>query len=89
LVNIVDEWKEMQIYAGNTSRWTGRAYQVLEIETPDKKKRVQIKVQVGKFGFEQDFPDRNDPTFQKIYGFCVSECFFNVNKTVQDEQFFK
>ncbi len=89
MVNIVEEWKEMETYATNTERWAGRAYQVLDIETQDKKKRVLIKVLVGRFGFEQDFPDRNDPLFQKIQGFCAYGKFINVNRTVPDEKFFK
>ena len=89
LVNIVDDWKEMKNYATKASSTTGRAYQVLEIETPEKKKAVLLRVQVGKFGFEQEFPDRNDPSYHDIIAFCKYEGFLNVSKTVQDEQFFK
>jgi len=89
LVNIVEDWEEMEQYAADTERWASRAYQILDIETRDKKKRVLIKVLVGRYGFEQEFPDRNDPGFQKIQGFCTFGKFINVNKTIPDEQFFK
>jgi hypothetical protein len=89
LVNIVDDWEEMEKYAINTQRWASRSYQILDIETRDKKKRVLVKVQVGKFGFEQDFLDRNDPLFQKIQDFCICGKFLNVSRNIPDEQFFQ
>ena len=89
MVNIVEDWREMKDYAADASRQTGRAYQVSDIETPDKKKIVQLRVQVGKFGFQLECPDRNDTLYREIVAFCQQESFLNVSKTIPDDQFFK
>ena len=89
MVNIVEDWREMKDYAADASRQTGRAYQVSEIETPDKNKVVQLRVQVGKFGFQMECPDRNDSLYREIVAFCQQESFLNVSKTIPDDQFFK
>ena len=79
----------MKDYATKASSQTGRAYQVSEIETQDKKKEVLLRVQVGKFGFQMEFPDRNGSLYHEIVDFCKIEGFLNVSKTIPEEQFFK
>ncbi len=89
MVNIVEDWREMKDYAADASRQTGRAYQVSEIETPEKKKVVQLRIQVGKFGFQLECADRNNTLYREIVAFCSQESFLNVSKTIPDDQFFK
>jgi hypothetical protein len=84
LVNLVDDWDDMEHYASRASSTTARAYQ-----TTQNKNKVQVRVLVGKFGFEKEFSDLNDPLLSKILAFCNAEKFLNVDKTVPDEQFFK
>ncbi len=89
MVNIVEDWKVVKDYATKASSQTGRAYQVSDIETQDKKKVVLLRVLVGKFGFQMEFPDRNDDVYREIMDFCKYERFLNVSKTIPDEQFFQ
>jgi len=89
MVNIVEDWKEMAEYASYASRQTARAYQVIEFETREKKKKYLLRVQVGKFGFEQEFQALDDPLLEQITRYCVDRKFLNVSNIVQDDDFFK
>ncbi|HIJ08002.1 TPA: hypothetical protein HA274_01430 [Candidatus Bathyarchaeota archaeon] len=84
MVNIVEEWKEMEEYASKACHSTARAYQT--IENGDK---TTVRVQVGRFGFEKQFLDVNDTLLREIQAYCSSGKFLNVSKTVPDDQFFK
>ena len=84
MVNIVEEWSLMEDYASGTSRQTTRAFQ-----TTVEKNRAEIRVLVGKYGFEQEFPSENDELFKRIREYCESGRFLDVGKTVPDDQFFK
>ena len=84
MVNLVDDWEEMEQYASRASSITARAYQ-----TTGNKGKVELRVLVGKFGFNKEFSDLNDPLLCKILAFCNQGKFLNISKTVPDDQFFK
>ena len=84
MVNIVEDWEEMEQYASRAAYATVRAYQTVEY-----KNKVQVRVLVGKYGFEKEFSDLNDPLLTRILAFCNAGKFLSVGKTVPDDQFFK
>jgi len=84
LVNIVEDWEEMEHYASRASYATARAYQ-----TENVNDKTRVRVLVGKFGFEKEFSDLKDPLLARIQSFCSSGKFLSVGKTVPDDQFFK
>lgn len=84
MVNLVKDWEEMEQYASRASSSTGRAYQ-----TSQSNNKVQIRVLVGKFGFDKEFNSLDDPLFQKIIDFCNQQGFLSIGKTIPDDQFFK
>lgn len=84
LVNLVKDWEEMELYASHASSSTGRAYQ-----TSQSKNKIQIRVLVGKFGYENEFDKLDDPLLERIIDFCGKQGFLEIGKTVPDEQFFK
>lgn len=84
MVNIVEDWEEMEQYASHASYATARAYQTEKVNN-----KVHIRVLVGKFGFEKDFSDLYDPLLARILAFCNASKFLSVDKTVPDDQFFK
>jgi hypothetical protein len=84
LVNIVEDWEEMEQYASRASYATARAYQREKANN-----KTCIRVLVGKFGFEKEFPNEEDTLFARIKSFCDAGSFLNVGKTVPDDQFFK
>jgi hypothetical protein len=49
MVNIVEDWEEMEHYAGRVPRGTKCAHQTLE------KEGKGIRVLVGKYGYENEF----------------------------------
>ena len=84
MVNLVEQWEEMEQYASRASYATARAFQK---ETVYEKTRVRVLV--GKFGFEKEFSDPKDQLLARIQSFCNSGKFLNVGKTIPDDQFFK
>jgi hypothetical protein len=89
LVNIVEDWKEMAEYVTNASRATAKAYQVIRIDVKENEIRYLLRVQVGKFGFQQEFSGMDDQILKGIMDYCRERRFLNVSRTVQDEDFFK
>jgi hypothetical protein len=81
MVNIVEEWKDMEEYSSQVSHG---AYKLLGIEG-----KIEIRVKLGQFGFIKQFDDANDPLLNKILTFCKMRQYFNVSKTIKDEFFFK
>lgn len=74
----------MEQYASRASSSTGRAYQ-----TSQNNNKVQIRVLVGKFGYEKEFNNLDDPLLQRIIDFCNQQGFLTIGKTIPDDQFFK
>jgi len=79
----------MEAYVFNASRATAKAYQVIRIEVKENEVRYVLRVQVGKFGFQQEFSTMDDLILKGIIDYCRERKFLNVSKTVQDEDFFK
>ena len=84
LVNIVEDWEEMETYASRASHQTTRAYQTEIIND-----KTHIRVQVGRFGFAKEFLDDKDKLLTRIKAYCEAGKFLTVGKTVPDDQFFK
>jgi hypothetical protein len=83
LINLVEDWREMEDYASRASHVTVRAFQ-----TEEKERRTRVRVLVGRFGYEKEF-DTNDGLLTQILEYCKAGSFLNVGKTVSEEQFFK
>jgi hypothetical protein len=83
LINIVEDWQEMEDYASRASHVTVRAFQKEERES-----KTLIRVLVGRFGYAKEF-DAGDELLSQILDYCNTKNFLNVDKTVPDEQFFK
>ena len=84
MVNLVENWKDIQAYARHACKATARAYQ-----TCQEKEQAQIRVLVGKFGFVKEYVDCTDKEFNEIIDFCRDHQFLSVKTTVPDDQFFK
>jgi hypothetical protein len=81
LVNIVEDWREMEAYASNASRATAKAYQLIQIETTENEKRYLLRVQVGEFGFQKEFFELNDPSLDSIVKYCHERKLLKVSRT--------
>lgn len=82
LVNLVKKWSELKNYA-ITAPGASHAYQAIEQE-----KKVEIRVQVGKFGFIKEY-DLNDSELDDIMSFCDLNEFLDISGKVADDRFFK
>ena len=83
LINLVEDWREMEDYASRASHVTVRAFQ-----TEEKESKTRVRVLVGRFGYEKEF-NTNDNLLNQILEYCKAGSFLNVGKTIPDEQFFK
>jgi len=81
LVNIVENWEEMEAYSGQVKNGY---YQILGIDGI-----IELRVQLGRLGFMKEFKDCNDPLLTRIVSFCKGRQYFNVSKTVREDLFFK
>ncbi|MCJ7559620.1 hypothetical protein MUO79_03250 [Candidatus Bathyarchaeota archaeon] len=81
MVNIVEEWKDMERYSSQVSNG---AYKLVGVEG-----KAEIRVKLGQFGFIKVFDDPNDPHLSEILTFCKTRGYLNVSKTIKDEFFFK
>jgi ribosomal protein S8 len=84
VVNIVEQWKDMEAYASNASQVTVRAYQTTMVGD-----KTQIRVLVGKYGFIKDFENCDDKELFEIIKFCSKTQFLSINGTIPDDKFFK
>jgi len=64
---IIFEWLVEEGKNIGASRQTIRAFQ-----TTVEKNRAEIRVLVGKYGFEQEFPNENNELFKRIREYCES-----------------
>jgi hypothetical protein len=83
LVNIVEDWKDLIDYAGKAAYQTARAYQTFE----DKGKTI-LRILVGRYGYQKEFADPNDPSLKEIINKCDVYGFLNVSTTIPDDDFF-
>jgi len=80
LVNLVEEWKVLENYAGFKRGF----YQII-----DDEKAMEIRVKVGELGFKRGFGNKEDPLLINILGFCKSKGYIEVSNNIMDEFFFK
>jgi hypothetical protein len=80
LVNLVEDWKILEEYAGDKQG----LYQVLY-----GAKGVEIRVNVGRLGFKKEFESAKDPLLSRILSFCNSQKYIKVSENVRDEYFFR
>jgi hypothetical protein len=78
LVNLVEEWKVLEAYAGDKQGF----YQVLA-------EAVEIRVAIGRLGFKKQFENKADSLLNRILGFCRSREYIRVSESIRDEFFFK
>ena len=81
LVNIVENWEEMEAYSGQVKNGY---YQIAGIDGI-----IEVRVQLGRLGFIKEFKDGNDVLLNRILSFCRARQYFNVSKTVREDLFFK
>lgn len=84
MVNLVEDWEDMEHYSAQVMHGTACAYQ-----TSENKGKVEVRVLVGKYGYIKQFDDLNDPLLSHILNFCSQGKYLNVNKTIPDDKFFK
>lgn len=70
-------------YAGRTAHQTARAYQ-----TSEEKGKTILRILVGRFGYQKEFADPNDPSLKEIIRKCDIYDFLNVSTTIPDDVFF-
>jgi len=80
LVNLVEDWQNIEEYAGDKQGF----YQILS-----GGKGVEIRVTVGKLGFKQSFDNSKDPLLVRIIKFCGFQNYVKISESIRDEQFFK
>ena len=80
MVNLVEEWEVLEEYAGDKQGF----YQVL-----GDGEAVEIRVAIGRLGFNKEFENKSDPLLSRILVFCKSRKFIRVSENVRDEFFFK
>jgi hypothetical protein len=80
LVNVVEDWKVLEEYAGEKLGF----YQINGVCG-----KVEIRVVTGKIGFKQEYEDANDKEFVRIRDFCEKRHFIRISENVRDEAFFK
>ena len=80
MVNLVEDWENIEEYAGDKQGF----YQILS-----GGKGVEIRLTVGRLGFKQSFDDSKDPLLDRIVRFCGFQNYVKVSENIRDEQFFK
>jgi len=84
LVNLVEDWEDIEKYTQRLSFWTKIGSYQLKKSTEG----AEIKVSVGKFGYIKKFKEPEDPELIKILAFCQAEGFIKVQASVSDELFY-
>ena len=80
MVNLVEDWKVLEEYAGDKRGF----YQILY-----GAKGVEIRLAVGRLGFKKEFESAEDPLLSRILSFCNSQKYIKVSENVRDDFFFK
>ena len=80
MVNLVEEWKVLENYAGFKRGF----YQII-----DDEKAMEIRVKVGELGFKTEFENKEDTLLNKILDFCKSKRYIEVSNNIMDEYFFQ
>jgi hypothetical protein len=80
LVYVVEDWETIEEYADHKQGY----YQVLS-----RDEGVEVRVKVGKLGFEKVFTDPKDKLLERIMKFLGSPEYIEVEKNIWDENFFK
>ena len=80
MVNLVEDWINLEEYAGDKQGF----YQILSGEGG-----VEIRVAVGKLGFKQSFDNSKDELLERIIEFCGFQNYLKISENIRDEQFFK
>ena len=80
MVNLVEDWKVLEDYAGDKLGY----YQILY-----GAKGVEIRVNVGRLGFKKEFESAKDPLLSSILSFCNSQEYIKVSENIRDDYFFK
>jgi len=84
LVNLVEDWEDIEKYTQRLSFWAKLGSYQLKKSTEG----TEIKVSVGKFGYTKKFKEAEDPELIKILAFCKAEGFIKVQASVSDELFY-
>jgi len=80
LVNLVEDWKVLEVYAGNKRGF----YQILE-----NQKSMEIRVKVGELGFSREFENKEDQLLIDILGYCKSKNYIEISNNIMDAYFFE
>ena len=80
MVDIVKDWEVLRAYAGYKQGF----YQIIE-----DKKATEIRVNIGRLGFKNEFTNKEDPLLNKILDFCKSKKYIEISNNIMDEYFFK
>ncbi len=80
MVNLVEDWKVLENYAGFKRGF----YQII-----DDEKAIEIRVKVGELGFKKEFTNKEDTLLIDILDFCKSNKYIEVSNNIMDEFFFK
>jgi hypothetical protein len=85
LVDIVEDWEDLETYARNLPKQMRMGASYLLKKT---KYGVELKVRVGRYGFARTFKEAEDAELIKILAFCSVESFIKVSGAVIDDVFF-
>jgi hypothetical protein len=80
LVNLVEDWKVLENYAGFKRGF----YQLI-----DDEQVIEIRLKVGELGFKKEFTNKEDTSLINILDFCKSKKYIEVSNNIMDEFFFK
>ena len=80
MVNLVEDWENIEDYAG----YKQGLYQIFS-----GGKGAEIRVTVGRLGFKQSFENSKDQLLEHIIKFCSFQNYVKISENIRDEQFFK
>lgn len=84
MVNLVEDWEDIERYTRHLGFWT----KVGSYQLKKSSEGAEIKVIVGKFGFIKKFKEAEDPILIRILAFCQAEGFIKVQASVSDDLFY-
>ena len=80
MVNLVESWEDIEAYA----KWCRYgSYQMREASDG-----TEIRVVIGRFGYQRTFKDPQDPLLKSILDFCKAEGHIKVVGNIPDDLFF-
>ena len=80
MVNLVEDWEVLEVYAGDKQGY----YQVLSTDGT-----IEVRIAIGRLGFKKEFDNNADPLLTCILSFCKTRKYIRISETVRDELFFK